>query len=74
MGRTSLELTLFHLPHFWSKTRAETFLGAPPKALLAPDLRCSPLGVSPLTARAWEHHAQAVGCSGAEAGGHGVGW
>lgn len=68
MGRTSLELTFFHLHHCWGKTRAETFLGMPPKSLLAPTLRCSPLGVSSLTARAWEHHAQVVASSGAERG------
>lgn len=61
-------LPFFHLLHCWGKTRAETFLGMPPKSLLAPSLRCSPLGVSSLTARAWEHHIQVVGSSGAECG------
>lgn len=73
MGRTILELTFFHPHHSWGKTRAKTFLGKPPKSLLAPALRCSPWGVSPLIARAWEHHAQVVSSSGAEAGGHNVG-
>lgn len=61
----------FHLHHCWGKTKAETFfLGTPPKSLSAPALRCSPLGVSPLTARAWENHAQVVGSSGGHCVGH----
>lgn len=38
MGSTSLELTFFHLRHFWDKTGLEAFLEVPPKSLQAPTL------------------------------------